>query len=124
MSSRPRLLRRLDAEHHVLGDGEDGHQHEVLVHHADAGGDGVGRASERDRLAVDQDLALVGSYRPKRTFMSVDLPAPFSPSKAWTSPLFDGEVHVLVGDDAGEPLGDAPQLDLHRQRRTASVPRA
>ena len=50
----------LDAEHDVLGDGEHRHEHEVLVDHADAGGDRVARAAERDRLAVDQDLALVG----------------------------------------------------------------
>ena len=31
----------LDAEGHVLRDGEHGYQHEVLVHHADAGRDGV-----------------------------------------------------------------------------------
>ena len=37
----------------------DRHEHEVLVHHADAGGDRVGRAGERAaRLAVGQDLAL------------------------------------------------------------------
>ena len=32
---------RLDAEHHVLGDVEHRHEHEVLVHHPDPGGDGV-----------------------------------------------------------------------------------
>ena len=35
---------RLAAEHDVLGDGEDRHQHEVLVHHPDPGGDGVAGA--------------------------------------------------------------------------------
>ena len=33
----------LAAEHDVLGDGEDRHEHEVLVHHADAGLDRVAR---------------------------------------------------------------------------------
>ena len=36
----------LVAEHDVLGDGEDGDQHEVLVHHADAGRDGVAGTGE------------------------------------------------------------------------------
>jgi hypothetical protein len=35
--------RRLDAEHDVLGNGEHRHEHEVLVHHADAGPDRVTR---------------------------------------------------------------------------------
>ena len=36
-SSAPPKPGRLVAEHDVLGDGEDGDEHEVLVHHADAG---------------------------------------------------------------------------------------
>ena len=50
---------RLDAEHDVFGDREHRHQHEVLMHHADAGADGVAGAVEAGRLAVDEDLALV-----------------------------------------------------------------
>ena len=48
------------AEHHVLDDGEGLDQHEVLVHHADAGMDGVVRRADGDRLAVDADLAGIG----------------------------------------------------------------
>ena len=44
-------------------------------------------------------------------FISVDLPAPFSPSSACTSPLPQVEVDVVVRDDAGEPLRDAPHLE-------------
>ena len=36
---------RLLAEHDVLRDGHHGDEHEVLVHHADAGMDGVARPS-------------------------------------------------------------------------------
>ena len=38
---------RLLAEDDVLGDGQDRHEHEVLVDHADAAGDRVGRAGQR-----------------------------------------------------------------------------
>ena len=44
-----RARHRLVAEEDVLGDGQHGDQHEVLVDHADAAGDGVGRAVDRDR---------------------------------------------------------------------------
>ena len=44
-------------------------------------------------------------------FISVLLPAPFSPSRAWTSPRREVEVDVVVGDDAGEALDDAAHLD-------------
>jgi hypothetical protein len=56
------------------------------VDHPDAGRDGVARRAEVDGLAADADRALVRPYRPARTFMSVLLPAPFSPSNAWISP--------------------------------------
>ena len=36
-----------------------GHEAEVLEDHADAGGPGGGRRAELDRLAVDEDLALL-----------------------------------------------------------------
>ena len=39
---------RLVAEHDVLGDREDGHEHEVLVDHADAAADGIGGARDPD----------------------------------------------------------------------------
>ncbi len=48
------------AQHDVLQHREVRHQHEVLVHHADAVPDGVGRAGDGHRPAVDLDLALVG----------------------------------------------------------------
>ena len=50
-------------------------------------------------------------------FISVDLPAPFSPSRQCTSPRRTSEVDAVVGDDAGEGLGDAAELD-------GDVPRA
>ena len=57
-------------------------QHEVLVDHADAVRDGVARRVELDGLPVDLDAPASGRYRPARMLISVDLPAPFSPSSA------------------------------------------
>ncbi len=45
----------VQAEHSVLHHGEAPHQHEFLVHHTNAKRDGVFRAVDCDRLAVDQD---------------------------------------------------------------------
>ena len=64
-SSRPRPAgARSSPERDVLGHGEDRDQHEVLVHHADAGGDRVLGGADVHRLVVDQDLALVGLDQP------------------------------------------------------------
>ena len=50
----------LAAEDDVLEHGEVVGEHEVLVDHADAGLDRVGRGGEAHLLAVDQHRALVG----------------------------------------------------------------
>ena len=44
-----RIGHRFFAEEDVLRDAQDGDEHEVLVDHADATGDGVGRPGDRDR---------------------------------------------------------------------------
>ena len=41
---------------------------------------GAAKVTGRPSISIVPD---VGSYSPYSTFMSVDLPAPFSPSKQW-----------------------------------------
>jgi hypothetical protein len=52
------------AEDQIFGHGEALDEPEVLVHHAHAGVDRVARGVELDRLAVQQDLALVRAVEP------------------------------------------------------------
>ena len=47
---------------------------------------------------------------PARTLISVDLPAPFSPSSACTSPAPDVEIDRIERQRAGEALGEPPDL--------------
>ncbi len=54
------VAHRLCAQYHILGHGHHRHQHEVLVHHANAMGDGVTGAVDADLLSPDQDVALIG----------------------------------------------------------------
>ena len=93
---------RLEAEDDVLGDREDGYEHEVLVDHADAAPHGVARVGESDRLAVDADLARSPACsRPKSTFMSVRLAGAVLAEKAVDLALLDGQVHVRRWRRAG-----------------------
>ena len=48
--------------------------------------------------------------------MSVDLPAPFSPTSPCTSPRLTDEVDVVQRNDAGKALADA----AHREDRLRS----
>ncbi|MNC41108.1 hypothetical protein D3C75_898590 [compost metagenome] len=45
-----------------------------------------------------------GRYTPERIFMSVDFPAPFSPSKAWTSPRRKLKLTLLSARTPGNRL--------------------
>ena len=103
---------RLDAEHDVLGDREHRHQHEVLVHHADAGPDRVARALEPHRLAVDEDLALVGPVEPAEDVHQRRLAGAVLAEQAEDFAGADGQVDRVVGDDVAEPLGDAAKFDI------------
>ena len=55
-----RSLGGLHAEHDILGDVENGDEHEVLVNHSDSGSDGVTGSVEVDNVSVDDDLTLIG----------------------------------------------------------------
>ncbi len=59
-----------------------------------------------------------GGDTPASTFMSVDLPAPFSPTRAWTSPGAQLEPAPIERANAGEGPVDA----LHRDEQLAHGP--
>ena len=81
------VLGGLGAEDDVLEHGEVVGEHEVLVHHADAGGDGIARRLEVDVAArTRRSFRSSGWCMPYSVFISVDLPAPFSPTIAWMVP--------------------------------------
>jgi hypothetical protein len=90
-----------------------GHEHEVLVDHPDAGRDRVTRAVELQGRPVDDDLALVGTVEPVQDVHQGRLAGPVLPEEPVDLPRLHEEVHVVVGDHAGEPLGDPTKLELH-----------
>ena len=78
---------RLAADEDVRGDVEIVEEVELLVDEGDAGGDRVGDAEGRALLPVDADRRRrSAATTPPRTFIRVDLPAPFSPIRPITSP--------------------------------------
>ena len=120
--------RRSQAEQHVLGHRLRRDQREVLVDHPDARPRSR-RAATRTSTGSPStpDLPASGRYRPDRMFMSVLLPAPFSPRRAWISPVPEVEVDIVVGDDAGEGLDDAappPGRERRRPRAASAWPAA
>ena len=86
-SIRRPALERVAAHHDVLRDRQVGEQRRLLVDDGDAGVARVGGQWKSVGLAVDEHRRRAsGRTTPASTFTSVDLPAPFSPTSARTSP--------------------------------------
>ena len=119
----PRLQQRaaLDAEHDVLQHRERLDQHEVLVHHADAGRDRRVGGVDGGLLAVDADRAGIGLVEAVEDRHQGRLAGAVLADDAVDRALGDGEVDVLVGVDRAEALVDADQLDRRRQLRADAL---
>src|SRR3712207_3264779 len=120
---QPAALRGLAAEDHVLQDGEVVGQHEVLVDHPDAGGDGVRRAAEVHRTAVDEDLPLVRAVLAVEGLHQRRLAGAVLAHDGVHLATADPQLDVLVRHHTREALGDAAQLDGEGDvaRRSASA---
>ncbi len=57
---------------------------------------------------------LSGRTMPKSTFISVVLPAPFSPRRPWISPSSTVRVTSSFATRPAETLGDVDEFELHR----------
>jgi hypothetical protein len=103
----------LDAERDVLRDREHRHQHEVLMHHSDAGRDRVLRRAEAHRLAIYVYLALVGPGQPEQDVHQGGLPRAVLAEQGVNLPRGNGKADPVVGDEGAEPFGNAPELKFH-----------
>ena len=90
-----------------------GDEHEVLVHHADAGSHRVARAGEVLDLVVQEDLALVGGVQAVQDVHQRGLAGAVLPEQAVDLARLDDEVDVVVRDERPEALGDASKLEPH-----------
>ncbi len=81
---------RLDPEHDVLDHGPRGHQRDLLGDRRDARVEGVPRRSGTRRAGPSTSSSpSSGRWTPPMTLASVDLPAPFSPTRPWTLPALE-----------------------------------
>ncbi len=119
-----RVGHRLVAEDDVLGHGEDGDQHEVLVDHPDAAGDRVGRARDADHLAVDEHFPLVGLDQPVEDVHERALAGAVLAEEGMDLAGPDIEVDVVVGEHARELLRDPAHAERrgHPRQRARAAP--
>ena len=104
-------LARLGGEDDVLGHRHHRHEHEVLVDHPDPEVDRLPRRLDRHRLAVEQELALVGPVEPVEDAHQRRLAGPVLAQQRVDLALAQVEVDAVVRDDRAESLRDPPQLE-------------
>ena len=110
---------RLAAEVHVLDDVEVVAEREILVDDLDPELRGVLRPVDVDRLAVEErSRRCPASAIPATHLISVDLPAPLSPTSAITSPGRTSKSTSRERLDRAEALRDPVELE-----ERASLPR-
>ena len=108
----------------VFGHGEDRDQHEVLVHHADAGGHGVARAAEGDGFVVDEDLALGGLVESVQDVHQRGLAGAVLAEQTVNLPGFNNHVNVVVGYQGAEAFGDPLEFKFQNSDQSRSVRRS
>ena len=107
-----RRARRGLPEHQVLGDRERRHQHEILMHHAEAVADRVVRRAEAHHLPAQPDLPVVRAVQAVEDAHQRRLAGAVLAEQRQDLALPQLEVDRIVGERApGKPLGDAAQLD-------------
>ena len=104
-------MRRLGGEHDVLRHRHHRDEHEVLMHHPDAGVDRGLRRAELHRLAGDHDLALVRVVEPVEDVHQGRLAGTVLAEERVDLALAQVEVDVVVGHGAREALGDVAHLE-------------
>jgi hypothetical protein len=108
---------RLGGEDDVLGDRHHRDQHEVLVHHPDPVVDRLARRVDPHRLALDQDLALVGVVEPVEDVHQRRLAGAVLAEERVDLAAPELEIDVVVREDAREALGHPPQFEDRGLRR-------
>jgi hypothetical protein len=89
----------------------------VLVHHADAGGDGLLGGAQVGGLPADEDLALVGPVHAVEDLHEGGLARAVLTDDGVDRAPLDPQMDVGVRHHAGEAFGDATQLDSYAPSR-------
>ena len=107
--------RRLVAEIDVLRNREIGHHAQLLMHHADAGREGVARRAEMDLVAVERHAAAILRVYARDDLHQRRLAGAVLADQAVDLAGAQHEIDVAQGRDAAEGLRDA----IHGEPRRA-----
>ena len=111
----------LGAQYQVLQHRETVDQHEMLVHHADAVGDGVARAVHLHGLAANQDLSRIGAVESVENAHQGRLAGPVFSHDAGNAAGIDAHRHAAHGVDSTERLVDCLEFNCRGWRQNLHV---
>jgi hypothetical protein len=89
---------------------------EMLMHHPDAGDDGLARGAEAHRRAIDENVSGVGSNQARQDVHQRRLAGAVLAQDPQDFACCQRKRDVVIGDDARKALGHAPQLEQGRTR--------
>ena len=111
-------------EHEVFEHRHLGHEREVLVDHADAGGMGLARRAAVMRLPIDQEAAGIGLVGAHEAFHQRAFARPILAEQRVDAAGPDAHRHVVQRHDLAEAFADADRLQRDRRHAILSSPGA
>ncbi|MNC48974.1 hypothetical protein D3C75_981210 [compost metagenome] len=86
------------------------------MHHSDTELYRFVRPVDDDLFAAHKNIPLIGLIQPEEDIHERGLACAVFPQKRMDFTLAQGKGNGVVGDNAGEPLGDSPHFDHHGSR--------
>ena len=105
--------RRLHTKNHILRDGEDRDQHEVLVHHADASRNSVIRRRQLEGFPVDEHFSGIRRIQPIQNIHQGRFAGPVLTQQGQYLAGLNRETDIVIGEHAGKLLRYSSQLQSH-----------
>ncbi len=106
-----------ETERDILGHRHRVDEHEMLVHHADAEAASRLRIGDRDRLAVDAELAAIGLDQAGEDAHQRGLAGAVLAEQGVNFARLDGKAHRIVGHDGAEADAHIAHFDGRRAGR-------
>ena len=110
----------MQSHDHIFHHGKAGDEHKFLVDHANAQRNGILRAVDHNRLAIDQDFTFIPLVETIEDLHQGTLSRAILAQQRVDFPWLHRQVNLIVGQDAGKALGNL----LHvKQWRHNAYPR-
>ena len=95
-----------ESQGHIFGDRQRGHQHEMLVDHADTVGYGIRRRGQPNGPAIQANLSGIGLVETVKDLHQGALAGPVLPEKRVDFSRHQVEIHPIVGNHARKGFSD------------------